>query len=234
MYSHFTSYLGICSTEEDQIPNGATLHVVHPTLTTPCLPCTGDFISGKMVFILNQTPGVPAVWEACCALYYSYLCSFSLPRCRSLPSSCRRWSCSRPRRTNTTWGSHESDDGTFGSILCTSQPPCPRIANIIYGWDHTGTLEYITLSLLCHFGLCELSHFFLFIVITWSNNLQPLPDPIINQFNWHMYALSDYIMSALLYVPMGHQLSFCLRDKSMALYKTDISIADALNISVFH
>ena len=37
MYSHFTSYLGICSTEEGQIHNAATLHVAYPILSIPCL-----------------------------------------------------------------------------------------------------------------------------------------------------------------------------------------------------
>ena len=37
MHSHFISYLGLCSTEEDQIYNGATLHVAYPILSIPCL-----------------------------------------------------------------------------------------------------------------------------------------------------------------------------------------------------
>ena len=36
-YSHFVSYLGFCSTEEDQIHNGATLHVSNPVLSIPVL-----------------------------------------------------------------------------------------------------------------------------------------------------------------------------------------------------
>ena len=40
MHSHFISYLGMCSTEEDQIHNGATLHVVYPKLSIPCLLMT--------------------------------------------------------------------------------------------------------------------------------------------------------------------------------------------------
>ena len=35
MYSHFVSYLGFCSTEEDKIHNGATLHVAFPILSMP-------------------------------------------------------------------------------------------------------------------------------------------------------------------------------------------------------
>ena len=37
MYSHFVSCLGFCSTEEDQISNGATTHVAYPILSIPCL-----------------------------------------------------------------------------------------------------------------------------------------------------------------------------------------------------
>ena len=37
MYSHFASYLGFHSTEKDQINNEATLYVVYPILSIPCL-----------------------------------------------------------------------------------------------------------------------------------------------------------------------------------------------------
>ena len=37
MHSRFVSYLGLCSTEEDQIHKGATLHVAYPILSIPCL-----------------------------------------------------------------------------------------------------------------------------------------------------------------------------------------------------
>ena len=37
MYSHFVSYLGFCSIEEDQIHNGATLNVAYPILSIPFL-----------------------------------------------------------------------------------------------------------------------------------------------------------------------------------------------------
>ena len=37
MYSHFVSYPGFCSTEWDQIQNGATLRVAYPILSIPCL-----------------------------------------------------------------------------------------------------------------------------------------------------------------------------------------------------
>ena len=37
MHSHFVSYLGIYSTEEDQIHNGATQHVVYPIMSISCL-----------------------------------------------------------------------------------------------------------------------------------------------------------------------------------------------------
>ena len=35
--SYFISYPGFWSTEEDQIHNGATLHVAYPIQTIPCL-----------------------------------------------------------------------------------------------------------------------------------------------------------------------------------------------------
>ena len=37
MHLHFVSYLWLCSTEEDEIHNGATLRVAHPILSIPCL-----------------------------------------------------------------------------------------------------------------------------------------------------------------------------------------------------
>ena len=37
MYSHSVSYIAFRSTEEDQIHNGAILHVAYPTPTIPCL-----------------------------------------------------------------------------------------------------------------------------------------------------------------------------------------------------
>ena len=37
MYWHFVSYLGFCSTEEDQIHIGATIHIAYPILPIPCL-----------------------------------------------------------------------------------------------------------------------------------------------------------------------------------------------------
>ena len=37
MYSHFISYLGFCSAEEDQIHNGATLHDFYPILSIQLL-----------------------------------------------------------------------------------------------------------------------------------------------------------------------------------------------------
>ena len=37
MHSHFVSYLGFCSTEEDQIHNRTTLHIPYPILSMPCL-----------------------------------------------------------------------------------------------------------------------------------------------------------------------------------------------------
>ena len=37
MYSHFVWYLGFCSTEEDQIQNGANLHIAYPILSIFCL-----------------------------------------------------------------------------------------------------------------------------------------------------------------------------------------------------
>ena len=37
IYSQFVSYLRFCSTEEDQIHHGATLHIAYPILMIPCL-----------------------------------------------------------------------------------------------------------------------------------------------------------------------------------------------------
>ena len=37
MYSHFISYLGFCTIEEDQILNGATLHIAYSIQSTPAI-----------------------------------------------------------------------------------------------------------------------------------------------------------------------------------------------------
>ena len=37
MYSHFLSYLGFCSTENDQFHNGTILHIAYPILPVPYL-----------------------------------------------------------------------------------------------------------------------------------------------------------------------------------------------------
>ena len=37
MNSYFISYVGFCSTDEDQISNGATPHVAYPILSMPSL-----------------------------------------------------------------------------------------------------------------------------------------------------------------------------------------------------
>ena len=66
MHWHFDSYLGFHSTNEDQIHNGADLHVSYPTLLIPCLLMTWRL----------QEPGHQQAW------YWPNRPAYSVPNIR--------------------------------------------------------------------------------------------------------------------------------------------------------
>ena len=63
MYSHFVSCIGVCFTDADHIPKGATLHVTYPVLSIPRLLM--PWHQGICRHGINHKPGnLPSVkWE---------------------------------------------------------------------------------------------------------------------------------------------------------------------------